>query len=154
MCADHNTYTRVSDIIKNHYAQLKEIFITATIKFGYPPDFSKDAVYKFLEMTGMIDGKVLHRGIVDTYFKAANYESVDSLHNDDTALCRFEFLEFICRIAKAKLFDTGIVDYLSVAVLRLFNVYILPMRNNLITWQAWREEELWCREVDEELEVN
>lgn len=105
-------------------------------------------------MTGMIDGKVLHRGIVDTYFKAANYELVDSIDNDDSALCRFEFLEFICRIAKAKLYDTGIVDHPSVAVLRLLNVYILPMRNNLISWQTWRDQELWCKEVDEEFEVN
>ena len=51
----------------------------------------------------------LNSGIIDTYFKATNYELTDEHNqNDDDALCRYEFLEILIRIARGKYIDTGI----------------------------------------------
>ena len=121
-------------MLRNHFEALKEIFISTCNSSHSPPDLKKDHAYKFLVQSGCVDGYYLSRGIVDIVFKAANYEIVDSLDNADNALCRYEFLEFIVRIAKIRLLDPGIVGDIASAVLRLLNQFILPMRNNIIPW--------------------
>lgn len=46
-------------------------------------------------------------GIIDTYFKATNYEEIDQDNNDDNAINRFEFFEIIVRLSKGKFMDFG-----------------------------------------------
>lgn len=121
-------------MLKNHFEVLKEIFISNCVTSNSPPDLKRDHTYKFLVDSGCVDGHYLSRGIIDTHFKAANYEIVDSDDNADNALCRYEFMEFIVRIAKVRLLDPGIVGDIASAVLRLLNQFILPMRNNIIPW--------------------
>lgn len=52
-----------------------------------------------------ISDKTLHTGIIDTYFKATNFEKYDMDQNADSALNRFEFLEILIRLAKGKFID-------------------------------------------------
>ena len=73
-------------------------------------------------------------GIVDTYFKAANFEEEDQENNDDNQLVRFEFLEMLVRIAKGKFIDFGSMDSVSEALKRLLEKYVLPMEHKLIPW--------------------
>lgn len=47
----------------------------------------------------------LHSGIVDTYFKATNFEKFDMTENDDNALNRYEFMEILVRLARGKFID-------------------------------------------------
>lgn len=78
---------------------------------------------------------MLTTGIIDTYFKATNYEEFDMDENDDNALCRFEFLEIIIRLAKGKYMDfRQITGNLSYAVSKLINSHILKMEGNLVPW--------------------
>ena len=55
---------------------------------------------------GVVD-RNLTASIIDTYFKATNYEEDDNEDNPDNALQRFEFLEILLRIAKGKYMDFG-----------------------------------------------
>ena len=54
--------------------------------------------------------------------------------NDDNALCRFEFIEMIVRIAKGKYMDYGKEESLSFAVEKLIQSHILPMESKLVPW--------------------
>ena len=76
--------------------------------------------------------KRLNSGIIDTYFKATNFEEVDMDENDDNALCRFEFLEILVRIAKGKFIDHGKETNLAQALSILLQKYILPMHSQLM----------------------
>lgn len=64
-------------------------------------------------------------GKIDTYFVAANYEEVEQDGNDDNALCRFEFLEMMVRIAKGKYVDSGYMGDLAVATETLITKHVL-----------------------------
>ena len=46
-------------------------------------------------------------GIIDTYFKATNFEEVVYDSNASDSLVRFEFLEILVRIARGKYIETG-----------------------------------------------
>ena len=105
-------------------------------------------------MANVIHKNYLPKGIFDTIFKATNYEVEDSLHNDDNALNRYEFFEILVRIAKVRFLESDQEINISQALSRLLNSHILPMRHKLISWQQWRDEELWCQEVSDVLEVN
>ncbi len=70
----------------------------------------------------------MHSGIIDTYFKATNFEEEDQDNNDDFALNRFEFLEVLVRIARGKYVETGQETQTSVALMKLLQTHILPMQ--------------------------
>lgn len=61
----------------------------------------------------------MHSGIIDTYFKATNFEHEAQDNNDDFALNRFEFLEILIRIAIGKYIDTKIETRVSIALMKL-----------------------------------
>ena len=56
---------------------------------------------------------------IDRVFIATNYEEEDLEENDDSSLCRFEFLEIICRMAKIKYVEKHFEDTVAGAVERL-----------------------------------
>ena len=97
-------YIRVEDVIKRYFKELKEVFICAVSHEG-TADFRRNPFFKFLEKAGVTDKRVITTGIVDTYFKASNFEENDQENNDDNALNRFEFIEMLVRIAKYKYVD-------------------------------------------------
>ena len=68
-----NQLNRIDQIYREHFEAIKEIFICATVD---APDFKKDSFYKFCEKAGIPDRR-LNRGIIDTYFKAVNFEIDD-----------------------------------------------------------------------------
>jgi len=99
----------------SHFRQLTEIFIQSIAHYNDPPDIKKREFASFCKEAGILDAH-LNTGIIDTYFKATNFEEQDMETNDDNALCRFEFLEIIIRLAKGKYLDRGKVANLSQAV--------------------------------------
>ena len=83
----------------------------------------------------------MHTGILDTYFKATNFEEEDQDGNDDNALVRFEFLEIIVRIAQCKFIEYGTMTDLAEATEKLIVEHILPMQSSqLIEWQGFRDK--------------
>lgn len=63
-------------ILKARYSDLKTIFNASTIKNGTPPDFHKREFFLFCKDAELVDQN-MHSGIIDTYFKATNFEEVD-----------------------------------------------------------------------------
>lgn len=104
----------IKEVIREHYEMLKNIFISAASHYGAPPDMKRREFYFFVQ-DAKINDKNINSGIVDTYFKATNFEEVEMDQNDDNSLCRFEFIEVIVRIAKGKYIDFGSMTSLSKA---------------------------------------
>ena len=63
---------------------------------------------------------------IDRTFIAVNFEEVDLEANDDKSLCRYEFLEITCRLAKIKYFDKKRCATIAEATERIITEYILP----------------------------
>jgi len=81
-----------------------------------------------------IVGKDLSSQDIDRSFIATNFEEVDLEANDDKSLCRYEFLEILCRMAKIKYYDKGYINSIWESTERLIEDYIVP---NFREHQAW-----------------
>lgn len=151
---DIEEQNQIKAIFKKNYPELKEIFIQIIAHYDNPPDINKREFAIFCIEAGIIDAK-LHTGIVDMYFKATNFEEVDMQENDDNALCRFEFLEILIRLAKGKFMDfNNVTGNLSYAVSKLLNTHVLQMEGNLVPWSRFRRELMYNIEVNNIMEVN
>lgn len=91
---------------------------------------------------------------VDRIFITTNFEEEDILENDDSMLCRFEFLECIVRIGKAKFFEKGAAASISKAVEKLILEYVLPNSIEKMEWQRFRDDHLWTLDVDDLFKKN
>jgi len=99
----------------------------------------KRAFFLLCHMASIID-KQMHSGIIDTYFKATNFEEGGPQSgNDDLALVRFEFLEIIIRIAKGKYIETGKAQNYSQALTTLLQNHIMPLKTTLPQSQNFRK---------------
>lgn len=97
--------------------------------------------------------KAVTLSTLDRLFIATNVELVDMDENPDKELCRFEMLEILVRIAGAKYKDTGLCKTYGEGLKMLLDNHILPQCSN-IKWQEFRDDELWCLEINDTLEVN
>ena len=61
--------------------------------------------FSSLANTWGIIGNGLSQTDVDRIFIATNFEEVDLDNNDDSNLCRYEYIEIIVRLAKAKFME-------------------------------------------------
>lgn len=144
---------KTSEVIRKHFAELKEVFWQCACHYGNPPDIGKREFGLFCQTAKIYDNNITS-GIVDTYFKAANFEEIDQDQNDDNSLCRFEFLEMCVRIAKGKYIDFGNYTSLSEATEKFIKTYIIPMEVNLFPYTRFRTEHLYTNEVNDLLQVN
>jgi len=71
-------FDSIDKIITVRFSDLKEIFNAATITYMTPPDFTKGGFLRFCKDAGITDSNI-HSGIIDTYFKATNYEAVQQV---------------------------------------------------------------------------
>ena len=76
MLNNYSEYNYVVEVIREHYEMIKEIFVSATVDSNQPPDFRRDSFYKFCEKANIPTYR-LNRGVIDTFFKATNFELVD-----------------------------------------------------------------------------
>lgn len=150
---DLDVQLRVVEIVKTHFEKLKEIFICAVAAAGESADLKKIKFYKMMLKSGVADKK-LTTGIIDGYFIATNFEAIEQENNDDNALCRYEFLEILVRIAQGKYIVYGQEKDLGRALEKLLVEHIFPYHEHLGSWELWRREELWCVDVQEYLLVN
>lgn len=143
----------IKEVIREYFEPLKNIFISAACHYADPPDINKREFYFFVQ-DAKIPDRNINSGIIDTYFKASNFEEIDMDQNDDNSLCRFEFMEMIVRMAKGKYMDFGNMTSLSEATRRLIKEHILPMERKLVPWARFREEEMHQNDVNDLLQVN
>ena len=92
--------------------------------------------------------------MVDTHFKAANYEEFDQEGNDDNALVRFEFIEMLLRLSKAKYIERGDLTSISESLEKMFTTHVTPMEGKLVSYSKWRYEQLYTNEINELLLMN
>jgi hypothetical protein len=108
----------VNDVLWVYYSELKDQFTTLIANIGCYP------VVNWLDFVNACkDWKIVDRNLtqqdIDRIFIAVNFEEVDLDANDDSSLCRYEFMEIMVRIAKQKYFDKGTADTIAEAVNRL-----------------------------------
>jgi hypothetical protein len=80
---------------------------------------------KYTYQWGIID-KYLTSVDIDQIFIATNYEEEDLDNNDDSNLCRYEYMEIISRIAKKKFLDRGKCKTNAESIEKLITEFILP----------------------------
>ena len=90
----------------------------------------------------------------DLLFKTANFEHKVHDTNSDATLNRFEFIEIIIRIAKFKYIEFGTETNLASALGILLWVNFFPVINDYASVAIFREQKLWCQDVNDVLEVN
>lgn len=89
-------------------------------------------------------------------FEAAIYQDKTTLagsSNPENGLCRFEFLEAVVRLAKAKYIATGVEKTYSDAVSRIIKDNVIKY-NPCEAWHGFRDKLLWQMEVNDLMEPN
>ena len=141
------------DLVHKNFAAIKEVFTGAVAAGGAMPDINQLYFLEFCREAHIPDQAVTP-SVLDVYFTATNFEVVEAEGNDDRALCRFEFVEILARIARGKYLDTGKCATYAAGVAKLLEEHILPMRDKLEPWQPFREQHLWNTPVNDLLLVN
>lgn len=99
-------YTACEEILRENFARLKKIFIVQASRSGFPTiNWINSA--DFIRDCNCLDGNVVQT-TVDRLFIATNQELEKSDENPANALERYEFLEFLTRIAEKKFKETKI----------------------------------------------
>lgn len=93
-------YKKVLDVLFKHTSRIKDIFTYGIGTSSYPSiswlDFSN-----MCQKWKLVD-KNLTLTTIDRVFIVTNFEVVEQEDNPDRDLCRYEFYEIICRLAKEK----------------------------------------------------
>lgn len=99
-------------------------------------------------------GPTLSQADIDRSFIATNFEEVDLEDNDDKALCRYESLEILVRLAKIKYFESGACPTVASALEKLLHEHVLPYHGMPILAQEFRDEQLWTLDIDDLYKAN
>ena len=70
--------------------------------------------------------KSLTQTDIDRIFITVNFEEEQLEANDDSSLCRFEFLEIIVRMAKEKYYEKGKASTIAEATKLIIETFIVP----------------------------
>lgn len=154
-CKDPDEQERVMDKVKEYFPLIKEVYHCLISKSNYPYILYQD-FFDWSKQVKIFDGGVIDEKRVTLSFEAANYvvEPQPGIANPENALCRFEFLEILVRLAKDKYitFDKK-TDKLSEAFEMLVKQCLIA---NEVSdpWSGFRTNELWTLPVNDLLEPN
>ena len=151
-CKDEEDVDRCKQVIRDHYMGLKHIYVSLISTDEFPA-IGWMTFTRFCEAAGFIHKVNCSMAAIDTMFVATNFEEEAMDDNPDRSLCRYEFMEILCRIADHKYKKKMIVDTLAEAVEKLIHECIFK---NFTPgpWQSWREEFLWNYDVSDVFEAN
>ena len=141
------------NVFKKNYGALKNQFVS---QIANPKSYPVIDWLDFVEACdkwGIID-KYLTSQDIDRIFIATNFEEEDLEENDDSSLCRFEFMEIMARMAKIKYVEKKFEENVSDALERLLRNYILPNTIEHMEWQPFREQYLWNLDLDDLFKAN
>ena len=149
---DEDDRANTFGVFRKHYGALKNQFLSCIASKSYPVidwmDFV-DACSKW---------KLLDQDLttvdIDRIFIATNFEEEDLEENDDNSLCRFEFMEIIARMAKTKYFEKNKCKTVAESCERMITQLIIPNTAEPMEWQPFRENLLWCLDVDDIFKAN
>lgn len=91
---------------------------------------------------------------LDSAFIATNFDENELENNDARALCRYEFLEILVRLAKIKFYDCKKVSTMSEALSRILHEHVFAYPCEAMPWKEFREQELWNILVDQIFKAN
>jgi hypothetical protein len=74
-------------------------------------------------------------------------------HSNGNSLCRAQFWEFCLRLAQTKFKDNKVYETFAESLEVLIKEFILP-HHPVEAWQSWRDNELWCMDVNDVFEIN
>jgi hypothetical protein len=104
----------VFKMVKKYYSLLKDQFLSCIATKSYPVIDWMDFVSSCHKWK-VIDSDLTSMDI-DRIFIATNYEEEDLEDNEDNSLCRYEFMEIMCRMAKSKYCQSGSCKSVAEAV--------------------------------------
>jgi hypothetical protein len=138
-------------LLRKHFARLKKIFIVQASKSGFPTiNWINSA--DFIRDCNCLDSNVIQT-TVDRLFIATNQELEKSEENPANALERYEFMEFLARIAEKKFKEPKICKTYTEAVEKLLEEHIFKLGDKE-DWQEFRDEKLWTIDVNDVFEAN
>ena len=127
LCKDKADLKRCEEIVIQNYAELKHIF-TSLISGIEFPNIGWLTFTQYVEKIHLVD-RYCTMSIIDSNFIATNYEIEDMEENPDRALNRYEFIEFLVRIAAVKYKDTKQVSTFSEAFEMLLQKNVFEYSN-------------------------
>jgi len=143
--------------VRKHYQLLKNIFRracagTATTLSIF--DMGWNGFTDFCNEFDVLDTAFCRLKDVDTIFIATNVQlgepikAAEKKRNNQRSLTRFEFIEAIMRLAKAKYVNSGRATRYVEAVKLLIDEHVLPNMSEYDDPEVWRDERLYLEEVD------
>ena len=104
---------------------IKDVFIHTAAKDAFPT-LEMYGTEEFSKNMGLIDGKHVKKKDVNRMFIAANVSDNDNSVNPANAMVRYEFIEFLVRMAKYKYKEAGLVATCAESFEKLINELVLP----------------------------
>ena len=129
---DYFEYTRLTDVLKEYAAAIKDIF-TYCIAFSTFPSISWIDFTNLCSMWKIPDSKTCTMQTIDRIFIVTNVELMgqEQEDNPDRDLCRYEFFEIIVRMGGAKFKDSKEVDTWDEATKLLLEKHMIPNTNHM-----------------------
>ena len=144
-------YTACEELLRANFARLKKIFIVQASKSGFPT-INWISSADFIRDCQCLDSNVVQT-TVDRLFIATNQELEKSEENPANALERYEFLEFLARIAEKKFKEPKICATYVESLEKLLEEHIFKLGDKE-EWQEFRDNRLWTIDVNDVLEAN
>ena len=159
----------IKKILKENYRIIRETFkVQAAIgKNSALPCLSWNAMTEFVfKKLYLIDGEFVKLADSDRMFKFINGKKIEG-NNSATGLVRFEFTEFLMRLALKRYHESitfvllhfyhmligEIVPTRAEAIVKLFENHLIPECSH-INCQKFRDEEYWNEECDNIYKAN
>lgn len=152
---DPQDYAMLRALIVKHFGTLKDVFLHIASKDEFPT-IEMFGTEEFSKHMGLIDGKHVKKKDINRMFIAANVSDKDNEHsNPVNALVRYEFIEFLVRMAKYKYKEAGMVATTAESFERLMNELVTPyFELHCQDWQPFRDKYLLNTMIDNLMYVN
>lgn len=151
---DQGEQTGIRRTISDNYLHLKEIYKMLSARSNFPCLSAQDFLF-FMEHVELVDKKTCTAGIIGMHFIAARTDVENrnlKVHGQNpNDINRFEFLETLIRVAKAKYFENKKATSTDEAVRMLVSKIVEKTYSNM---DRFRPEELWTREVNLVFDAN
>ena len=127
-------------VLLQNYQAIKNLFILLASKSSYPT-LSFNETTKFIRNSNLI-GKDVTLARMDQLFIATNVSQHKYKQNSERALHRYEFMEFLVRLAMLKYMNNGPGNSVAIAVSLLLENFIYP-NNHTVDGVEFRKQLLY-----------
>jgi hypothetical protein len=105
---EQDEYKECRNIVFRYYQILHEIFVILAVRSHYP-NIDSITIHMFCQETAIMDREMINVSAVDRLFIAANVSlQGTSDDNSEVLFVRYEFIEFLVRLAELKFKQTKV----------------------------------------------